>query len=231
MALFTVMLLTAAPPDNAALAGGAFVKVDGRECLLRSSELFVNRQSIIQIQVVVAEDAMEDAKRRFASHLSFTGVKLVAGGEKWHEQMRAAAGSIDASATHVIIHDAARPAVPFSDIDALLEAAEQHPAVALTTPLRARLVEVDGAGKPMDYRYASEFVELLTPRIFRKDHFEEMIRLANNLPAHRLHLIKGSPLNIRVGGTGDAALAKTMLKMLPTRKTRAPLNPFEEAQW
>jgi 2-C-methyl-D-erythritol 4-phosphate cytidylyltransferase len=228
---FSVILLTAAPPGHAGEAGGAFVKVDGREALLRSSELFLNRDSIKQVQLVVAQDALEDAKRRFAGHLSFSGVRLLGGGSGWHQQIAAAAANLEPAATHVVIHDAARPAVPYSDIDALLAEAEQHPAVTLTTPLRAGLVAVDATGRPTAYHQSDEFVELLTPRVFRREVFEEMLKTGDRIPAERLHLLKGSPLNIRIAGSGDAALAKTMLKHLPARKVARSLNPFEEAQW
>jgi hypothetical protein len=46
-----------------------------------------------------------------------------------------------------------------------------------------------------------------------------------------LKLIKGSPLNIRVGLPSDAAMAKSLINMLPKPKMKASENPFEEAQW
>ncbi len=42
--------------------------------------------------------------------------------------------------------------------------------------------------------------------------------------------MNGSPLNVRLGGPGDAALAKALLALLPKPKVRAA-SPFEEAQW
>ena len=64
------------------------------------------------------------------------------------DQIAAAGEKLCADATHVIVHDAARPAVPYSDIDALMEAAEKHDAVALAAPLPTTLVEVDEGGNP-----------------------------------------------------------------------------------
>ena len=40
------------------------------------------------------------------------------------DQIHAVAEKISAEATHVIVHDAARPAVPYTDIEAIMEAAE-----------------------------------------------------------------------------------------------------------
>src|SRR5580692_1514368 len=124
MPTFSVVILTAAPSGQAGEAGGAFVKIDGREALLKSIELFLNRDPVKQIQLVVQPDDLEEAKRKYGPHLSFSGVKLISGGPRWADQLKAAAAMIAEESTHVVVHDAARPAVPYSDIDALFEAAE-----------------------------------------------------------------------------------------------------------
>src|SRR5579864_7949453 len=102
MANFSVAILTAAPRGQAVEAGGAYVKIDGREALLRSVELFLNREPIKQIQVVVMADYLEEAKRKYGTHLSFSGVKLVSGGPRWSDQIATAAQTLSADATHVI---------------------------------------------------------------------------------------------------------------------------------
>lgn len=231
MASFSVAILTTAPVGQPSEAGGAFVKIDGREALLRSVELFLNRDSIKQIQVVVMADDLEEAKRKYGPHLSFSGVKLISGGPRWPDQIKAAAQKVSADATHVIVHDGARPVVAYSDIDALLEAAEKEDAVVLTAPVRSELIQVDDAGHPLHHWRADDFVQLLTPQVFSKKKFLEMAdRGEAGAPVHA-HLLKGSPLNIRIRGSGDASLAKMMLNLLPKPKMKPPSSPFEEAQW
>src|SRR5580704_10552721 len=102
MAKFSIAILTAAPLGQAAEAGGAFVKIDGREALLRSVELFLNRDPIKQIQLIVLPEELEEAKRKYGPHLSFSGVKLVSGGPKWGDQITAAAQKLSPEVTHVI---------------------------------------------------------------------------------------------------------------------------------
>src|SRR4051794_29930808 len=99
MAVFSVLLVTAAPPGLPAEGGGAFAKIDGREALLRSVELFLNRDNVKQVQLVIAADGMEEAKRKYGPHLSFSGVKLLSAGSKWLEQVGAAADRIAPEAT------------------------------------------------------------------------------------------------------------------------------------
>lgn len=231
MAVFSVLVLTAAPPGQAAEAGGAFVKVDGREALLRSVELFLNRDNVKQIQVAVPTDALEESKRKYGPHLSFAGVKLFGAGVKWLEQIAAAGDRIAPECTHVIVHDGARPAVPYSDLESLMAEAEKRDAVALAAPVRSTLVEVDEGGNPLAYHPPKSFMHLLTPQAYSREKFLEMAKTQKELHPSQATLVKGSSLNIRIGGPGDAGLAKTMLNMLPKAKVRPPSSPFEEAQW
>ena len=231
MAVFSVVVLTAAPPGLAGEAGGPFVRIDGREALLRSVELFLNRENVKQVQLVVVDDALDEAKRKYGPHLSFAGVKMLGAGAKWLEQAKAAAEKIAADCTHVILHDAARPAVPYSDIDALMEAAAKHDVVSLAAPARTTLVEVDEGGNAMAFHLAPHFMHLLTPQAFSKKKFAEMASSGKELHPSQTTILKGSSLNIRLGGPGDASLAKAMINLLPKPKVKPMSSPFEEAQW
>jgi len=231
MVTFGVLVLTAAPPGLSAEAGGSFVKIDGREALLRSVELFLNRSNVKQIHLAIAPDAMEEAKQKFGAHLGFSGVKLISAGPRWIDQIVGAAGTLNPEATHVLLHDAARPAVPYSDIDALMEAAEKHPAVALSTPVRTTLVETDEGGSPVSFHQPTHFSHVLTPQAYLKSVFLEMATKKTEVHPSRMTLLKGSPLNLRIGGPGEAGLLKSMLGMLPKPKSKAAANPFDEAQW
>jgi 2-C-methyl-D-erythritol 4-phosphate cytidylyltransferase len=231
MSQFSVVVLTAPPPGLSTETVGALVKIDGREALLRSVELFLNRENIKQILLVFSPDYLNDGKAKFGAHLGFSGVKLVAGGPRWIDQIIAAAPAISTDATHVLIHDAARPAVPFSDIDALLESADKHPAVALTSPARSVMIETDEGDAPVAVHSPRHLSHLLTPQVFSKAAFDEMVKTKAELHPSKLTLVRGSGLNIRFAGPADASLAKAMIAMLPKPKMKASINPFDEAQW
>jgi 2-C-methyl-D-erythritol 4-phosphate cytidylyltransferase len=229
---FSVLIVTAAPPGLAVEASGSFVKIDGREALLRSVELFLNRENVKQIQVAVAADYMEEAKRKYGGHFGFSGVKLVSASDaKWMNQVAAGGKKIIPDATHVILHDAARPAVAYSDIDALMEAAPEHDAIALTAPLKSVLVEVDEGSNPLAYHLPNRFVQLLTPQSYSRERFLKMAETGVEVHASEARLLKGSPLNVRISGPGEAGLLKSMIGMLPKPKVKGPLTPFDEAQW
>lgn len=228
---FTAVLVTAPPPGMAAENAGPMVKVDGREALLRSVELFLNRENISQVLIAFDKADEEELKRKFANHLGFSGVKVAWSNTRWVDQLAALAEKVGEQATHVIVHDAARPAVPYNDIDALLEAAEKHEAVALTAPVRSTLVELDEGGGPVAMHLPSRFAQLLTPQVYSKAKFLELAKSKKEIHPSQLHLLPGSPLNVRAGGGHDASLLRSLIGMLPKRKVKAPDNPFEEAQW
>jgi 2-C-methyl-D-erythritol 4-phosphate cytidylyltransferase len=231
MAIYSVILLTAPPPGQSAEASGAYVKVDGRESLLRAVEMFLNRDNVKQLQLVVASQSAEETRRKFGANLGLYGVKLVPAGTKWIEQIQAAGKNIAAECTHVIIHDTARPAVPYSDIEAAMAEAEKSDAVLLATPVRASLIEVDEGNAGMAYHLPSSFMQVQTPQVFARDVFEQIVKSGAEPHPSQMTIVKGSPLNIRVGSVADASFAKAMMAMLPKPKIRAASSPFDEAQW
>jgi 2-C-methyl-D-erythritol 4-phosphate cytidylyltransferase len=231
MASFSVVVVTAVPTQMGAEGAGSMVKVDGRECVLRAVDLFVNRDGVKQIHLFIGDDQFEEAKRKFGGHLSFSGAKLFSAGRGWADQIAAAAEKISDECTHVIVHDAARPAIAFSDLEALMAEAEKHPAVMMTTPVKGGLVETDESGKPAALASGARFQQVMTPWAFRKDKFLEMAKNRHEPVAGDWRLMRSSPLNIRVTNASEAMLAKQMIAMLPKPKMRALDNPFEEAQW
>jgi 2-C-methyl-D-erythritol 4-phosphate cytidylyltransferase len=234
MANFSVLILTAAPPGAKSQPGeasGALAKIDGREALLRSVELFLNRDNVKQVQLCFLPEQLDEGKRKYGPHLSFSGVKVLSGGPRWIDQIAAAAGKIAPDCTHVIIHDAARPAVPYSDIDALMEAAEKSTAVVLAAPLRAPIIEVDEGQNPMAIHPQSQFMQLLAPQVLSRSRFDELAASRQDLHASEWRLLAGSGLNVRLNSPGDAQLVKAMLGMLPKPKMKAASSPFDEAQW
>ena len=229
--IFSIVILTAAPTGMAAESGGPFVKIDGREVLLKSVELFLNRENVKQIQVVFDPDFLEEGRRKYGGHLGFAGAKVIGGGPKWIDQLAAAAEKISDECTHVLVHDAARPAVSYLDIEVIMEAAKSHAVAALATPLRSPVVEVDEGCNALALHPPTRFMHIVTPQVFSKDKLQELVREKKDFHASQFTLIKGSPLNVRCGGGGDATLVKAMLNMLPKPKIKAPSSPFEEAQW
>ncbi len=232
MSNLSVVIVTAPPFVPGADASASLNRIDGREALLRSVELFLNKDEIKQIQLVVPQSALEEVKRKHGAHLAFSGVAVSGAAAKFGDQLAAAAEKLSADATHVIVHDAARCAVAYTDLEAIFKAAERKsPAVALSIPLRSGLVQLDEGGNPVGLASPKDYTQIATPLLFTREKFNELASAKREPHASELTLIEGSPLNIRLSTPGDASLVKAMLNILPKPKVRGPLSPFDEAQW
>ena len=231
MSKFGVIVYTAAP-DAASSPQGAFVKVDGRECLLRSVELFVNQPDVAQIVVAFSPADAESHKQKFGSHVAIMGFAVATGGPLLRDQLRAAAAKLPDDVTHVIVHDAARVAVSPTDLDRLFDAAAMHDAVALVTTIpAATLVRLDESNTLSDPMPGRAFRQLATPQAFARATFDEMLLKGFDAILSRLTPLESSPCNVRVNGANEAGFAKAMIALLPRANSKASSNPFDEAQW
>jgi 2-C-methyl-D-erythritol 4-phosphate cytidylyltransferase len=230
MAKFGVLILTASPESGGA-STSAMVKVDGRESLLRAVELFVNRDNVAQIVAVFPTDHAEDYKRKLSSHLMILGLKAATGGPGWREQVKAGLEKLPAEATHVIIHDGARPAVSVNDLESIMERAEKQDAIACVTAPTGPSLRIDESGSAAETMSSKTVRQLTGPLVFKRSVAEEFARSGLDAVMSRLTLVDSSPLNIRIQSERDASVLKSMLTHLPKPKAKGPLTPFEEAQW
>lgn len=102
----------------------------GRALLLRTVELFTKRDEVRSIIVAGPPDDLDAFRDRFGAQLGFHGVQIVAGGrvERW-ETVKNALAAVPDDATHVAVHDAARPGASDELIGRVFEAAQVHAAV------------------------------------------------------------------------------------------------------
>lgn len=103
---------------------------------LRTIELFHGRMDVGQILLAVHPKRLDDFKFRWADQLGFLGVKLIAGGEaeRW-QTVQLALEHIADDATHIAVHDAARPCASNEMIDRVFEAASRLGAVVPGLPM------------------------------------------------------------------------------------------------
>jgi 2-C-methyl-D-erythritol 4-phosphate cytidylyltransferase len=113
----------------------------GRSVLLRTVELFSKRDDVRSIIIAGPSDqtdAFNEFKEKFGPTLGFHGAMVVPGGvdARW-ESVRNALQHVPDDATHVAVHDAARPGASSELIDRVFAAAEMMPAVVPTVPIDA----------------------------------------------------------------------------------------------
>ncbi len=117
----------------------------GKTVLQRTIELFNTHEDVGQIIVAGPYDpeAMASFKLRHGDRLNLLGAELVVGGRdhRW-QSVQAAIQSVKDEATHIAIHDAARPATPPELIDRVFDAAARFDAVIPVIPVSDTLKRV-----------------------------------------------------------------------------------------
>jgi len=116
------------------IASGSKLDEDlgGRPLLQRTVELFDKRPEVGSIVVAGPHDeaAFAEFELRHADRLTILGAILCRGGATHrYETVAAALGHVPDNATHVAVHDAARPCTPADLIDRVFAAAASHDAV------------------------------------------------------------------------------------------------------
>ena len=115
----------------------------GRPLLLRTVEAFTKREEVTRIIVAAPPESVEEFRSRFGAHLGFHGAVIVAGGrrERW-ESVRNALEAVPDDATHIAVHDAARPWITQELLGKLFDAAQVAPAVIPGEPIHATIKRV-----------------------------------------------------------------------------------------
>lgn len=122
----------------------------GRPLLVRTVETFAKRDEVRQIIVAgpADDDDLASFRERYGPTLGFHGAVVVRGGRaaRW-ETVQRAADTIDADATHVAVHDAARPGVDNALLDRVFQAADSLPCVVPGVPVTATVKRVSAAAR------------------------------------------------------------------------------------
>lgn len=218
-----------------------FEQLNGRPILIRSIELFVNRDDVCQVQLVVAEEDLETIETRYGGSIGFMGVKLTVGGQERTDSVRSALANVSDEADYVCVHDAVRPCVSPLWIDAVFAAAEKVGSAILAYPVHGTLKTVDEHDRITKTVDRQALWEAQTPQVFRKDALVRAYEAAG-APAtddaalvealgEPVVVVRSDPRNIKITTRSDLALAAAVVDSLPKPKPPKAAGPFEEAQW
>jgi len=219
-----------------------FAKLDGRPLFIRAIEHFVNRDDTCQIILAVAPEDSEAMKSKYAANLAFMGVKLVEGGARRCDTVRAALDAVADEAELVAIHDAARPCVTAEMIDGVFAEGTKSGAAVLACPLTGTIKSVNDS-LTIDRTIPREgLYEAQTPQVFRKDVLREAYTKLDSQAevtddaqvveqaGHPVTVVKSDASNLKITTKQDMALATAILKARP-RKAVPRMGAFDEAQW
>ncbi len=197
----------------------AFLELEGVTLLTRSMAAFLAHPGIGPVVAAVPDPSVA------AGLLPPLGarVRLVRGGPERQDSVRlalAALGEVDL----ILVHDAARPLVSRTVIDAVIAAAAEHGAAVPAIPIPDTVKRVDGHGRLIGTVPRDDLVLAQTPQGFRADllrraHAEaERNGVAGTDDAalverlgHGVVVVPGDPRNIKITAPGDLELARVLL--------------------
>lgn len=221
-----------------------FAELDGRAIWVRSVELFLNRDDVVQTIVVIAPGDREEFERRFGPNLAFMGVHLVDGGAERSESVANALVRVKPDADFIAVHDAVRPCLQSEHVDAVFRAAEKHGCVVVGTPVTDTLKQIGVDGSITQTVSRDGLWSVQTPQVFARDvllrAYANRARVAGATDDATLvqaigvavHVVEGPSTNIKITTKADLVLARAILEAMPRPKVLGPIHPFaEEEMW
>jgi 2-C-methyl-D-erythritol 4-phosphate cytidylyltransferase len=222
-----------------------FTNLDGRAVWLRSVELFVTRNDVCQCIIVVNPHDQEMFRRRYGANLAFMNVQVANGGAERFESVDNALGLVKQEADFVAIHDAVRPCLTEEQINLVFAEAAQNGAAILAVPVNDTLKRVDGQRRVLSTESRQGLWLAQTPQVFRRDWlfaaYAARAKLGKDITddsqlvealGHPVHVVQGSPLNVKITTKADLMLAQAILKSRPDPKPNRPAHPFaDEEMW
>lgn len=239
------VLFVVAPSASASYESGKpFHKIDNREVFMRAIELYANREEVDQRILCVLPDDMSLIQQKYAAHLGFQGVSVAAGGPDWFGAVTRGIEKIKAHVELVMVHDACCPVVGYPLLDALENAVKKTGAAVPIINSVVALARSDKQGNLTDRLDGNSLVEVQSPQIFTRAVLEKAYAARVGLKTSpqddaalvqavggKVTTVPGSRLNVRVDSDESARMAADFIKMLPKARSKAPLSPFDEAQW
>lgn len=202
-----------------------YLEIAGRSVLALTLQTLLAHPAVAGVMLVVAGD---DVAWRAEVPAAAKPVHAVRGGAQRAESVLA---GLDALARHlsvdarVLVHDAVRPCLMTSDLDALLDAVWDDPVGGLlATPVTDSLKQADEQGRVARAAARDGLWRAQTPQLFRLGVLRGALRdaLAAGRPPGdeaeaiegiglRPRLVPGSPDNIKITHAADLALAAAIL--------------------
>jgi 2-C-methyl-D-erythritol 4-phosphate cytidylyltransferase len=205
------------------------VPLAGRPLWMYAAEAFSKRADVAQIILVISPDERENFVEKFSGNLAMLGAQLVTGGTQRADSVRNGLNAIRQDIPFVAIHDAARPCLSEVWIDEVFAKAKETSAAILATPCNATLKKVN-SDRTVETTVSREQLWLAqTPQVFKTELLKQAYASVKQSSAatdeaslveatgHKVHVVEGSPLNIKVTTKADIKFAELALKALPKK--------------
>ena len=217
----------------------AFAPLDNRAVWMHSAEKFVNRDDVKQLILIIAAEDREWFNMKFAANAAVLGIDVVLGGAERADSVANAMARVKSDVDFIAVHDAARPCIANEWIDKVFEAAEKSDAAILAIPVQGTLKRVNQDRTIAETVERKDLWEAQTPQVFRRQLLLDAYAGRGNLAAtdeaqlveqtgHKVKIVEGSPINMKITTKADLRLAAQVLKAMPKPKLLGPAHPFAD---
>ena len=145
-----------------------FAPLDNRAVWLHSVERFINRDDVCQVILVISAEDREDFNAKFAANVQILGIDVVEGGAERADSIENALARVKPDATHIAVHDAARPCLANEWIDRVFELAVAQRAAILALPVAGTLKRVRSDKTVAETVSREGLWEAQTPQVFER---------------------------------------------------------------
>jgi len=199
-----------------------FQPLGGRPLFLRTLELFTARPDVCAVRMAVSEADEAYLLDEFGAVLDEMGVVVVRGGGVRSESVRNALADVTDAADLVAVHDAVRPCVSQSLLDAVFSEAEACGAAILAEPVHGTVKRAGPGGAIRQTVCREGLWQAQTPQVFRRDLLRaayeqeglesvtDDAQLVERL-GHEVRIVPGDPRNIKITTPADLAYAEAAL--------------------
>jgi 2-C-methyl-D-erythritol 4-phosphate cytidylyltransferase len=220
-----------------------FAPLANKAVWLHSAERFLGRDDVVQTILVISPEDRADFDFKYSANIAILGIEVVNGGKERADSVEAALARVKPQADFVCIHDAARPCLCDPWIDQIFAAAVESGAAIFAVPVAGTLKRV-GPNRQIQETVAREGLwEAQTPQVFRRELILEAYAKRGGLAAtddaqlverlgHKVTVVPGSLINLKITTREDLRLAENALKALPKPKILGAMNPFaDDDKW
>ena len=215
-----------------------FAPLAGRPVWLHSAEKFLARKDVPQLVLVISAEDREYFMSKFGANVAILGVDVVDGGAERADSIQKALELVKPEIDFVAVHDAARPCIVDEWISEIFLTAVKTGAAIPAIPVGGTLKQVSG-GTIVETVPRDGLWEAQTPQVFRRELLLKAYAQRAGFKAtddaqlverlgHKVSIVPGSPINLKITTREDLRLAESALKALPKPKFGGPSHPFAD---
>jgi len=207
-------------------ADKVFATLDKKPILFHTLKNLEETKEIRDIILVVSKRSLNYTRDIFLKRFPFPKIeKVVVGGKTRAESVWNGLSAVRADTKFVFIHDGARPFVDADSLERVIKGAEKFGAAILGIPIPSTVKKVKKfcVVETVERKF---LWQIQTPQIFRKSLLINCYRKAMRAGfkptddaqvlehyGHKVRVIEGSPLNIKITTPEDLVLAKAILQI------------------